>query len=56
MPTPQITLRVSRDRHIRWKQAAVLTETSVSEQIRNRMDEWADAVLAEFDANDLDGD
>lgn len=45
MPTPQITLRVGRDRHQRWKQAAILCDTSVSEQIRAEMDDWADRIL-----------
>lgn len=47
MPTPQITLRVSKERHLRWKQAAALVETSVSEQIRDEMDNWAAGVLGD---------
>lgn len=46
MPTPQMTLRVSRDRLLRWKQAANLADTSISEQIRSVMDDWAEKILA----------
>jgi len=45
MPTPQITLRVSREERDRWKEAANAQGTNVSQVIRDYMVEWADKIL-----------
>ena len=44
-PTPQMTLRVDRDRAARWKSASERSATTVSEQIRDLMDAWSSLVL-----------
>lgn len=56
MPTPQVTLRVDKGRLRRWKDACIVRDTSLSEQVRLLMDGWTDDVLADNDRQVESGD
>lgn len=48
-PTPQITLRVSKDRLQVWKDAADKADLNVSSVIRDLMDAWAEGINSVID-------